>query len=151
MAVDVVTTIDIARPRGEVAAFAVEPDNVTAWYQNIQDVMWQTRRPLAIGTRLTFVAAFLGRELRYTYEVREWQPGERFVMSTQEGPFPMETTYEWRDEGGGGTTMTLRNCGAPSGFSRIAAPLMVMAIRRANRKDLARLKTLLEARGAGEA
>jgi hypothetical protein len=90
------------------------------------------------------VAHFLGRRLAYTYEVRELVQGERFVMSTAEGPFPMETTYMWSDAPSGGTAMTLRNRGAPYGFSRIAAPIVAKAMRRANRKDLQRLKSLLE-------
>jgi hypothetical protein len=57
----------------------------------------------------------------------------------------METTYTWQDTPAGGTRMTLRNRGTPSGFSRVAAPLMTAAMRRANRKDLRRLKALLEA------
>jgi hypothetical protein len=40
--------------------------------------------------------------------------------------------------------MTLRNRGEPSGFSKISAPLMAIAMRRANRNDLARLKSVLE-------
>jgi Polyketide cyclase / dehydrase and lipid transport len=144
--VDVVTEIEIARPRAEVAAFASDPDNATAWYENIERVEWKSPRPLAVGTHLAFEARFLGRRLAYTYEVREHIPGERFVMSTAEGPFPMETTYTWKDEPGGGTHMTLRNRGTPSGFSRLAAPLMARAVRRANSKDLGRLKELLEAR-----
>ena len=146
MPVDVLTEIEIDRPRDEVAAFASDPDNATAWYGNIKAVAWKTPRPAAAGSRIAFVAAFLGRRLEYTYEVGEFVPGARFVMRTAEGPFPMETTYEWADTAGGGTTMTLRNRGEPSGFSRVAAPVLASAMRRANRKDLARLKAILEAR-----
>ena len=143
MAVDVLTEIEIARPRDDVAAFACDPDNATAWYRNIKSVAWETSKPLAVGSRFAFVAQFLGRELRYTYEVREWMPGERFVMSTSEGPFPMETTYSWTDAGDG-TRMSLRNRGEPSGFARVTAPGMAAAMRRANGQDLRLLKDLLE-------
>jgi hypothetical protein len=143
MAVDVITEIEIARPREDVAAFVCDPGNATAWYENIKSVEWRTPKPLAIGSRFAFVAQFLGRRLAYTYEVREWAPGERFVMSTAEGPFPMETTYAWEDSAHG-TRMTLRNSGDPSGFARVTAPVMAAAMRRANRKDLRCLKQVLE-------
>jgi hypothetical protein len=142
--VDVESEVAIARPRDEVAAYACDPDNATAWYENIKAVEWKSAPPLAVGSRIAFVAQFLGRRLAYTYEVRELAPGERFVMSTAEGPFPMETTYGWRDTPAGGTLMTLRNRGDPAGFARVTAPVMAAAMRRANRKDLRRLKEILE-------
>ena len=145
MAVDVLTEIEIERPRDVVAAYASDPDNATGWYENIEAVEWKTPRPLAVGTKVAFVARFLGRTLAYTYEVTESVPGERFVMQTAEGPFPMETTYTWQATGRDGTRMTLRNRGEPSGFSKLAAPMLAGAMRRANRKDLERLKRLLEA------
>ena len=146
MEVDVQTEIEIARPRAEVVAFASEPDNATAWYRNIKSIDWKTPKPLAVGSEVAFVAHFLGRRIAYTYEIRELVPGERLVMSTAEGPFAMQTTYTWSDTESGGTKMTLRNRGTPSGFAKIAAPLMTAAMRRANRADLARLKSILEYR-----
>jgi hypothetical protein len=146
MHVDVVTEIEIRRPRTDVAAYARDPDNATSWYRNIERVEWKTSKPLAVGSRVAFVARFLGRRLAYTYEVREMVPDERFVMSTADGPFPMETTYAWQDGGGGATRMKLRNRGEPAGFSKLAAPAMASAMRRANRKDLEALKRILEDR-----
>ncbi len=144
MAVDVTSTIEIDRPRGEVAAYACDPDNATAWYENITAVHWRSDPPLAVGTQVAFVAQFLGRRLEYTYEVIEHTPGERFAMRTAEGPFPMQTTYSWHDTAAAGTRMTLRNSGDPSGFGKLAAPVMGAAMRRANAKDLRRLKAILE-------
>jgi len=145
MAVDVVSEIEIARPRAEVAAYACNPDTATEWYENIKAVNWRSPPPLAVGTRVAFAAAFLGRRLEYTYEIRELVPGERFVMSTAEGPFPMETTYTFEDAPAG-TRMRLRNRGEPAGFGKVAAPVMAAAMRRANGKDLRRIKAILEAR-----
>ena len=144
MAVDVVCEIEIPRPRADVAAYACDPDNATAWYANIKAVEWETPRPLAVGSRIAFVATFLGRRLRYTYELRELVPGERLRMSTAEGPFPMETTYTWHDAPAGATRMTLRNRGMPAGFAKVAAPIMARAMRRAMGKDLRRLSAILE-------
>lgn len=143
MAVDVVTEIEIGRPREEVAAFAADPSNAAAWYENIESVAWETAPPPRVGSRVAFVARFLGRRLAYTYEIRELVPGERLVMSTADGPFPMETTYAFEDAGVG-TRMTLRNRGEPAGFAKVGAPLMERSMRRANQADLRRIKEILE-------
>ena len=146
MAVDVMTEIVIDRPRAEVAAYAGDPANAPRWYVNIKSVEWETPPPLGVGSRMAFVAQFLGRRLAYTYEVAELVAGERLVMRTSQGPFPMETTYTWETVSEAATRMTLRNCGEPSGFSKLAAPFMASAMRKANRKDLEQLKAVLEAR-----
>lgn len=145
MAVDVVTEVVIDRPVDVVAAYAADPANAPEWYANIDSVEWRTPPPAAVGSRVAFVARFLGRRLEYTYRIEELAPGRRLVMRTDQGPFPMETTYEWDAEPGAATRMRLRNRGQPAGFSRLAGPLMAGAVRRANRKDLRRLKTVLEA------
>lgn len=146
MTVDVLTEIDIDRPIAEVADYAADPTSAPEWYANIASVEWKTDPPLAVGSSVAFVARFLGRRLAYTYDVVDLVPCERLVMRTAEGPFPMETTYTWAPTSSGGTHMTLRNRGEPAGFSRLTAPFMSPAMRRANRKDLANLKTLLERR-----
>ena len=145
MSVDVQTEIEIGRPRAEVSAYASDPDNATAWYENITSVEWETEKPAVVGSRIAFVAQFLGHRLAYTYEVQAMTPGELFVMSTAQGPFPMETTYTWADAGDGATRMTLPNRGEPSGFAKVGAPVMAAQMRRANRQDLLRLKEILEA------
>jgi uncharacterized membrane protein len=147
--VDVVTEAVIRRPRQQVADYAGNPDNAPSWYVNIKSVEWKTQPPLRVGSRVAFVAHFLGRRLEYTYEIVELVPGERLVMQTAEGPFPMETTYTWDTLPDGRTRMTLRNRGTPSGFSKLAAPFIAAAMRRANNKDLGRLKALIE-RGTNE-
>ena len=143
MPVDVQVETTIARAPEVVSTFAGDPTNTTQWYANIRSVTWKTPPPVAIGSLMEFEAHFLGRRLVYTYEVTELVPGQRLVMRTANGPFPMETTYTWAPADGG-TRMTLRNRGEPSGFARVAAPVMARAMRRATSKDLAGLKAILE-------
>ncbi len=144
MAVDVSTEIVIDRPRRVVAAYATDPTHAPEWYVNIDSVEWKTPRPLAVGTRVAFVARFLGRRIAYTYEVIEHVQGERLVMKTSEGPFPMETTYTWASVDDTHTRMMLRNCGEPSGFGSLVGPVMARSMRRANLADLVSLKSILE-------
>lgn len=144
MAVDVLTEIVIDRPLDVVARYAADPSNAPQWYSNIHSVDWKTTPPVGVGSRMAFVARFLGRRLEYVYEVVELVDSRRLVMRTAEGPFPMETTYSWDPVGPDRTRMTLRNRGEPSGFSRVGAPVMAAAMRRANSKDLRRLKKLIE-------
>lgn len=144
MTVDVAATIVIERPIDDVAAYAGDPSNAPSWYRRISSADWETDPPIALGSRIAFRARFLGRNLAYTYEITEYTPGEQVAMRTTEGPFPMATTYTWRPIGPGKTHMVLRNHGEPTGFSRLLAPLMARAMRRAMRQDLAELKRLLE-------
>jgi hypothetical protein len=147
--VDVTTSILISKAREAVAAYAADPARAPEWYVNIKRVEWKTPPPVRVGSRVAFVAHFLGRTLEYTYEIAELVPGRRLRMHTAEGPFPMETTYEWDSVGDHLTRMTLRNRGRPRGFSRLLTPFIVMAMRRANNKDLRRLKQVLETGSTG--
>jgi uncharacterized protein YndB with AHSA1/START domain len=148
--VDVATSVEIYQPKRTVATYAADPDNAPSWYVNIRTVEWKTPRPAAVGSRIAFVAHFLGKQMAYTYEIVELVPEERLVMKTAEGPFPMETTYTWRSTPSGGTLMTLRNRGTPSGFSKFVAPFIAVMMRLQNRHDLQALKKLIESGGTAK-
>ena len=145
MEVDVRVEALIPFPGATVTSYAGDPSNAPQWYANIQSVRWRTPPPVAVGSRMDFEARFLGRRLNYTYEVVELVPGQRLVMRTTEGPFPMETTYTWESVPGG-TQMRLRNRGTPTGFAKLAAPLLAKAMKSAMAKDLARLTERLRER-----
>lgn len=144
--VDVFTEIIIKCPRDTVSEYEANPDNAPEWYVNIHSAEWQTPKPLEVGSKVAFKAAFLGKELSYVYLIAEYIPGKKLVMRTADGPFPMETTYTWESEGEQSTRMTLRNKGNPTGFSMLFSPLMSLMMKRANNKDLKKIKRLLEKR-----
>jgi hypothetical protein len=142
--VDVLSKIIIKCPREKVAKYAANPDHAPAWYMNIKSAEWQTEKPLMLGSKIAFIAEFLGRRLEYVYEIVDYIPGQKLVMKTAAGPFPMETTYTWDSINENHTQMTLRNKGVPSGFSKIFTPFMSLMMKRANKKDLIKIKEILE-------
>ncbi len=142
--VNVTTQINIEVPKNKVAEYAANPDNAPQWYKNIKSVEWKTPRPFRVGTQIAFKATFLGKELAYIYEIVKFNPGEDLVMRTSQGPFPMETSYRWEVIDDNACRMILRNSGSPSGFLKLLAPFMELAMKRANKKDLKLLKFILE-------
>jgi uncharacterized membrane protein len=140
MDVDVLTQIEIDRPRSEVADYVSNPENATAWSQNIDKVEWRTPKPLSAGSEVAFEARFMDQTLEYTYQVTEFVPGESLVMSSTSAPFPMETSYRFSDTPAGGTKVELRNVAHD--------PDTATAIEIDNRQDLARLKSILEEGGS---
>jgi uncharacterized protein YndB with AHSA1/START domain len=143
MHVDVLNTVVIDRPVGDVSQYAADPDNAPQWYETSRLSSGTQRVRCKSGLEPISSRAFRGRRLACTYEVVELVPGRRLTMRTPGPRFPMETTYTWDDEHGA-TRMALRNRGTPSGFSAWLAPLMSLMVGRANRKDLALLKRRLE-------
>ncbi|MGM0839933.1 MAG: SRPBCC family protein [Bacillota bacterium] len=142
--VDVLTEITIRCPLHKVSEYAADPDNAPEWYVNIDLAEWVSEKPLSIDSQVAFKARFLGKDLSYVYEVTEFIPGQKLVMKTANGPFPMETTYTWEALDEQVTRMTLRNQGKPTGFSKWATPLMSTMMKKANKKDLKRIKDILE-------
>lgn len=142
--VDVITEIKIECSLDQVSEYTANPDNAPEWYVNISSAEWQTKKPLTIGSLIAFKAQFLGQQLAYVYEIVEFIPHQKLVMRTADGPFPMETTYTWEAIKENTTRMTLRNKGNPKGFSKLFAPFMSSMMKRANKKDLKKIKDILE-------
>lgn len=88
-----------------------------------------------MGSRMAFVAHYLGRRLAWVYEIVELS-----LSAPRDANCRRAVRRGANVHLGGGargtTQMMLRNRGAPTGFSRLVAPFPAGAIRRANRQDL---------------
>ena len=91
-------------------------------YTNIHSVSWRTPPPPEVGSKLDVEARFLGRRLAYTYEIVDLE------------------------QVAGGALMKLRNRGAPSGFAKVAAPMVAKAMKSAMGEVLDRLARRLASR-----
>jgi uncharacterized membrane protein len=144
MSVDVTNEILIERAPGIVSAYVSDPSNAPTWHDHIKSAMW-TSEPIAhVGSRIAIVVELLGRKFEFTYEIVEFTPGEKLMMRSIEGPFPMETVYSFEETRDGHTRMTMRNHGEPAGVSKLMTPMIVTTMRHAGEKDLAKLKDILE-------
>ena len=138
------TKITINRALGIVSEYAANPDNTPKWSEHINHALRQSPQPLSVGSQIVFNGKFWGREMDYTYEVIEYFPGLKLVMRSTDGQYPMEMTYSWIAKSPRETQMILQNTGGPSGFSKVFSPLMANRMKKANKKDLKRLKRVLE-------
>jgi len=142
MAIDLACETVILRPRDQVARYMFDPANDRAWTKAVVESRALTDGPLRAGSRVERVVKFLGRTFSYLYEVTAAEDG-RFVEMRVDKPFPMHVRYELEDAAGG-TLARIRTSGDPSGFFRLAAPLMSGMVRRNITRDLAMLKLALE-------
>ena len=143
MAVDVRAEVVIARPRDEVTAYVMDPENDPVWISGIKQARMLTEPPFGKGTRVERVASFLGKRIEYVLEVEAHDPDALLDMRSVKGPFPMRVTYAF-EEAGDGTLVRIRVQGESGGFYSLAWPLLSRSIKRNITGDLAALKRLLE-------
>ena len=140
---DVQVETIIRRPTGEVAGYAMNPENDRSWIGALTEVNVLTEGPVGEGTRVERVAQFLGERIEYVNEIVEYAPPARLRMQSVKAPFPMTVDYEFA-ETDAGTLVRIRTGGNASGFYKLAGPLLDRAVRKGVAGDLKRLKAILE-------
>ncbi len=144
-------SVEINRPVEEVFSYVDNPENLPQWSALALEARKEAQGPLREGDRFTAVGKFLGRRFETPFEVSSYEPNRRYTHRATGGPLPrQEWTYTY-EEVSGGTRLTRVAEGEPSGFFKLADPLIERALKRQVRADLENLKDLLEARGRGEA
>ena len=147
MSVDVAAETVIHRPVDMVAAYAIDPSNAPEWYANIDSIEWLTEPKVETGAKVAFVARLPPPTARI--QLRVHRGGHRMRGSSCA---PRRDCFPWRPPTRGPQPatvrrgMTLCNRGEPAGFSKLVAPFLARAVKRANQKDLAKLKSILESR-----
>ena len=133
----------IARPVSEVRAYLTDPANDPIWIGGIETARILDGDAVVVGARVERVARFLGRRIEYVNEVVALDDGQLAMKSVQ-APFPMEVAYRFAGREGA-TDVTIDASGDVGRFFGLVRPLVQAMLRRNIRRDLARLKDILEA------
>jgi uncharacterized membrane protein len=142
MRIDVTAEVRVGRPARDVAAYMTDPENDPEWIGGVREVRMQTSPPVAAGSRVARVAAFLGRRVEYVNEVVALDDAH-LEMRSIVAPFPMHITYSFVADGAD-TIVRNRVRGEPGGFFALFGALLAPLVRRSVQKDLERLRDVLE-------
>jgi hypothetical protein len=143
MSIDVVAEVQIRRPREQVAAYMSDPANDREWIGGLREARLLGEGPLREGSRVARVASFMGRRVEYVNEITALRPGSVLEMRSVKAPFPMQITYTFEDRDGG--TLVRNHVRGGGGLLSPGSPLFAPFVRRNVRRDLERLRDLLEA------
>jgi uncharacterized protein YndB with AHSA1/START domain len=143
--IDFTIETHIARPVGEVFAYATDPAKLARWQTNTVSAVQEGDGPLGVGTRLREVHRGPGgKDMASLVEVSEYEPDMAFGLRMVEGALPIHADMRFAANDGG-TLMKFRVFGRPTGAARIAQPMLRRVLRRQFAEHCTNLKRVLEA------
>jgi uncharacterized protein YndB with AHSA1/START domain len=139
-------SIEIARPRDEVFAYATDVEHLTLYQSNLVDYEQETSEPRDKGARDRGIAKVAGKKLEFTQEVAEWDPPHRVLMRSLDAPMSWELEMRFEELGPSRTRITQhQEVGELGGFfGRLGDALVTKMYSRDVRSNLENLKTLME-------
>jgi uncharacterized membrane protein len=143
---DIRSNVTIHCRKIRIWEYVSDPDNAPEWHEHITSVEWKTPKPAKLGSQINFTVRFVKRTFTYTCGITEWVPLEHVTLETVEGPFPVKIICSLRSLNENTTRITLRSAITLKGVSRLFSRLIAWMVKKANRRDLKKLKALLEER-----
>ena len=141
---EVTVSINIDRPPQEVFDYLADMSNNPNWQNGMQTCTWTSDPPLRLGSTYDQEAKFLGKRIVSSFEVVEFEPGERIRIRTTSGTMPIDVTRQVAPDESGGTEVGAVVRGEPTGLLRLANPVMRLLVQTSVRRDYRRLKQVLE-------
>ena len=138
------TSVDIDRPADEVFRFVSELPNNPRWQRGMRACRWTSDPPHGVGSTYEQEARFLGKDVRNSFRVTALDPGRRIIFESTGGSFPLAVTRTVAPLGAGRCRFTEAVEGDARGYYRVADPVLQLLVRASIKRDLPRLKALLE-------
>lgn len=145
----VTTSTEIGRPAGEVFAYIADMANNPDWQQGQERCTWTSEPPVRVGSTYDQEARFLGRTIRSSFEVTEFEPGHRIRIVSTGGTMPIDVTRTVEPRGDDRCLVRAEITGRPPAAMRLLGPLLDRLVERSVRGDYARLRERLEGRSEG--
>lgn len=142
--IEVEVTIEVDRPPDEVFAFWSDWTNNPRWQSGMEGCTGTSEPPLRVGSTYDQEARFLGRPIRSSFEVVEYEPDRRIRIRTTASTLPLDITREVQPQPDGGTRLHATIRGAPPGWMSLFDPLTRRMVERNVRADYERLRRLLD-------
>ena len=142
--IEVTTSVSILRSSDDVFAYLADMANNPSWQKGMRSCTWTSEPPVGIGSTYGQTASFLGKTIESSFEVVEFEVGERIRIRTVGGTMPIDVTRTVTDRPAGTCTVGAIVRGDSSKLFKIADPVMKRMVERSVRADYARLKQLLE-------
>ncbi|HEU4916869.1 MAG TPA: SRPBCC family protein [Acidimicrobiia bacterium] len=140
---------DIARPAGEVFGFVADSSNNPLWQKGQTSCIWTSPPPIGVGSTYDQEARFLGRTVRNTFEVVEFDPGHSITIRSIAGTFPITVRRTVEELGPTSSRVTAEIRGEPGSVFRVAGPLLRRMAQRSVDADYDRLQRLLDSKQIG--
>jgi uncharacterized membrane protein len=140
-------SIIVLRPLDQVFAYMDDVRREREWQPHLLEAEQTPPGPTVVGSRRRYVSEFLGKRLENTYVVELYEPGARIVLeTTPDSVVSARTDIRWEPVDGG-TRVTMKLEGKPTGVLRFVPRAMLEAtFEKEVRSTLALLKETLEAK-----
>jgi uncharacterized membrane protein len=140
--IQVENSVVINKPLAEVYAYVTNGENSTKWQGGVEAVE-NEGPPNMVGSRYTEVRKFLGQEMKTLLEITEVAQNAKWAAKVVKGPVPYNVTVTF-EESDGGTKVTTRVEGEPTGFFKMAEGMVASQLEKSLAEDSQRLKKILE-------
>ena len=139
-------TVDINCSKEALYDFVMNIEVLPEWSNAIVAIRDFSGAPIGVGSTWVDVSKFMGREFSSNNEVVELDEGNFCVYKIDGSAFEGLNTFAVGTTEDGKATFTLKFDGEMKGFfASLAAPLLRSQAQSMARKDLANLKSIVEA------
>ena len=129
----------IPRSASEVFAFFSDASNNPEWQKGMVSCTWISDKPMEVGSSYEQVASFMGKEIRSTFSVTEFEPGRRIVIDTIVSTFPIHVERMLEPIDNESCRVSAVISGGPGGVMKLLAPLTDKMAQRSIEADYDRL------------